>query len=72
MVASFADEGDIAIGAPELLMVAHETRLVFEEFGAATYEVAPNGEIVVLEFDTDDKRSALLVQNWPKLLENSQ
>jgi serine/threonine protein kinase len=71
MVASFVSEadatGEVAIGAPELLVAAHESPLSFEEFGAAAYDVAPNGEIVALQRNVDG-RSALLIQNWPRLL----
>ena len=72
MVASFDGEGDVEIGAPQLLVAAHTSSAVFEEFGAAAYELTPEGDIVTLHYDVDENRAALLTQNWPRLLEDDE
>ena len=72
MVASFEANGDIAIGPPKLLVPSHSTTLAFEEFGSASYDIHPSGDIVALQRDVDREQAVVMVQNWPALLEEDR
>jgi serine/threonine protein kinase/dipeptidyl aminopeptidase/acylaminoacyl peptidase len=73
MAAAFSADGDdVDLGAPVRLISPFENALSFAEFGNIAYDVTPEGHFAVLNFHVDDDQAAVLVQNWPGLLERAR
>jgi len=72
MTAPFRGQNGVEIGAPTRLLASHDGPFLFSGFGQAMYDVTPGGGFVVNRIETDNDRSAILVQNWPRLFENTR
>jgi Tol biopolymer transport system component len=72
MVASFRAGTELQIGAPKLLISSHEQSFAFATFGQTLYDVTPDGNVLARHIQADDELAAIVIQNWPKLLERAR
>ena len=62
---------------PTMLATFHDLRTRrspywFSGFGQSTYDVTPDGRFAVMHFRLDDALGAMVVQNWPELIERAR